>query len=141
MKELSSAQKEFCQYTGLAGAGLGLVCLIQQLYVFSTTLSYALLFSASAIAGIVAFVSLALCKKETGILLIIAISLLLLRQMVVLWFFIRYQVMMFSLIQIIFLLYSMVILILFYVGGYPKKLKELALARQQEKDYWENHLP
>lgn len=136
MKELSSQQKEFCQYTGLLGIAVGVVCFFQQVYIMGESLPHALLFSASAIAGIFAFSCLALCKKETGVLLVVALSLLFIRQVVIAWLFVKYQIMMVSLIQVIFFIYTLVITILYFVNGYPKKLKEVADAKKQDDEFW-----
>lgn len=141
MQELSTQKKEFCQYTGLLGIGMGVVCFFQQMYILGESLPYAILFSASAIAGIFAFSCLALCKKESGILLIVALALLFIRQVIIVWLFVKYQVMMVSLIQAAFFIYTLVILVLYFVNGYPKKLRAAATAKKEEDDFWNSSLP
>lgn len=140
MTELSNSQKDFFVYTGLVGMGIGLGCLIQQLYIIDLDFFYAMLFSVSAIAGITAFTFLMLQKKEAGILLIIAASLLFIRQGVIAWMAVRYQVFMFSLIQIVFFIYTLVILILFFVNGYQHLLKRVAAEKKADEDYWNKTL-
>lgn len=140
MTELSTSQKDFFVYTGLVGMGVGLGCLIQQLYIIDLDFLYAILFSVSAIAGITAFTFLMLQKKEAGVLLIVAASLLFIRQGIIAWMAVRYQVFMFSLIQIVFFIYTLVIMILFFVNGYQHLLKKLAADKKAEEDYWNNTL-
>jgi hypothetical protein len=140
LKELTTQQKEFCQYSGLVGIGIGLVCFFQQLYIFSETFWVAFLFATSAIAGIIGFILLSLCKKETGVWLLIAVSLLFIRQIIIAWLLVKYNVMMVSLIQTVFFIYSLVIGILFFANGLPEKLKLIAANKKEEEEYWNTTL-
>ena len=138
MKELTNSQKDFLQYSGLVGIGLGLACLMQQLYIIDGDFKIAVLFSLSAIAGILAYICVALQKKEAGVLLIIAASLLFLRQGVIGFLFLKYGIIMFSPIQIIFFIYTLVILIFFFLNGYQLLLKQIAEEKKQEEEKWRN---
>lgn len=140
MTELNNSQKDFFVYTGLVGMGIGIGCLIQQLYIIDLDFFYAFLFSVSAIAGITAFTFLMLQKKEAGVLLIVALSLLFIRQVAIAWMAVRYQVIMFSLIQIVFFIYTIVILVLFFVNGYHRLLKQVAMDKKADEEYWDNTL-
>lgn len=139
MTELNSSQKDFISYSGMLGVGLGLACLFQQLYIIDADPLYALLFSLSAIAGIIAYIFLMLQKKDSGVLLIIASALLFLRQAVIAWLLVKYNIVMFSLIQLVFLVYTIVITILFFANEYQSVLKKMAAEKKAEREYWEKN--
>lgn len=139
MTELNSSQKDFIYYSGMLGIGLGLACLFQQLYIIGTDPVYALLFSLSAITGIIAYSYLLLHKKDSGLLLIIASALLFLRQAAIAWLLVKYGIVMFSLIQLVFLVYTIVITILFFANEYPPVLKKIAVEKKAEREYWRNN--
>ena len=138
MTEPTAAQKDYFTYGGVAGLGIALICLFQQLYIIDRSFIVALLFSISSIAGIVAFTAMMKLRKETGVLLITALSLLFLRQVAIALVAIKYGIVMFSLIQIIFFIYVMVITIIFFVNGHQRLLKALDLEKKREADYWKN---
>ena len=138
MKELTNPQKEGCQYSGLVGTGIGLVCLVEQVYIIDGSFPTAVLFSLSALAGIVAYVFVMLQKKEAGLLLIVAASLLFIRQGVIGFLFLKFGIIMFSPIQVIFFIYTLVILIFFFLNGYQHILKEIAADKKREQEYWKD---
>lgn len=138
MKELTNPQKDFLQYSGLVGTGIGLVCLVQQLYIIDGSFPVAVLFSLSALAGIVAYVFVMLQKKEAGLLLIVAASLLFIRQGVIGFLFLKFGIIMFSPIQVIFFIYTLVILIIFFLNGYQLILKEIDAEKKREQEYWKD---
>lgn len=140
MKELTNSQKDFLQYSGMVGTGIGLVCLVQQMYIIDRSFLVAALFSLSAVGGIVAYIFVMLQKKEAGLLLIVAASLLFLRQGVIGFLFLKFGIIMISPIQVIFFIYTLVILIIFFLNGYQRILKEIAADKKTEQEYWKNNL-
>ncbi|RYD77284.1 MAG: hypothetical protein EOP53_13235 [Sphingobacteriales bacterium] len=140
MTELSQSQKDFIFYSALVGIGLGIGCFFQQLYIINGDFTIAILFSLSALTGIVAFSFLMLKRKEAGILLIIASALLFIRQAVIAWMLAKYGIFMFSLLQSVFIVYTIVIMIMVLLNGYPVLFNRLAAEKKADEDYWKNNM-
>ena len=136
MTELSQFQKDFVSYSGMVGLGLAIGCFFQQLYIIKENSAFMLL-SLSALAGIVAFIFLLRQRREAGVLLIIASVLLFVRQGFIAWMA-RNGVIMFSLLQLIFIIYCIVITIMVILNGYPALFKKIAAEKKADENYWKN---
>lgn len=140
MTELSQPQKDFVSYSGMVGLGLAIGCFVQQLYIIKEN-SMLMLLSLSALAGIVGFIFLLLKRKEAGVLLIITSALLFIRQAIIAWMLAKYGIVMFSLLQLVFIIYCIVITIMVMLNGYPTLFRKMATEKKAEEDYWKNNIP
>ena len=131
--KLTKKEEEFCVVAGIAGILLSITCLLQHLY-FMYSLWITWLIAAVYILSIVAFVLLVRKNKFAPILLIIGASLLFINE-ILLWLLLT-----FSPAVLLLLLYSIVITVLVYTEGLPKKFKALSLASKTDEDFWKDKL-
>ena len=138
MTELSQSQKDFIAYSSLAGICISAMCFMQQLYIINGDFTIAILFSLSALLSLLAFTALVLKKKISGVLLIIAASLLFIRQAVIVFMAVKMGIVMFSLLQIILFVYCIVMAILVQVNGYPALFGKIEAEKKLDQEYWNN---
>lgn len=138
-KQLTSKDEEFCAVAGVAGTVLSTVCLFQNWYILTWHwLSFVI--SAVFIFSIVAFVLLV--KKQSAAFICICISALLLfayMLFLVVSIFL-YQVLVFSWVFTILLVYNITISIIIFANDLPAKLKQRQQALAAEDAYWNDKL-
>jgi len=129
MATLTNKQKDICAYTGLFGALLNATCLIQLMIITRDHwISYALM--AIYVFSIFTFILLGVQKPIAPWLLIICATFLLMVEL----FFVFSGI--FSLVVLLSFIYSVIIVVVFFVEQLPKKLKEKALAEKAESLAW-----
>lgn len=131
--KLTKKEEEFCAVAGIAGILLGVTCLLQHLY-FMYSLWITWLIAAVYVLSIVAFILLVRKNKFAPVLLIISASLLFINE-ILLWLLLT-----FSPAVLLLLLYSIVITVLVYTEGLPKKFTALYLASKTDEDFWKDKL-
>ncbi len=126
---LTDRNKEFCTYTGVFGVLLSLTCLIQHFVIaiphwvtFMVTLVY--LFT------ITSFALLALQKAAAPVMLIISSVLVFMTEAFLM------ITGLFSLVVILLFIYCIVITIVVYMDGIPKKLSTEAAKQRAERNEW-----
>lgn len=126
---LTDRNKEFCTYTGVFGVLLSLTCLIQHFVIaiphwvtFMVTLVY--LFT------ITSFALLALQKAAAPVMLIISSVMVFMTEAFLM------ITGLFSLVVILLFIYCIVITIVVYMDGIPKKLSAEAAKQRAERNEW-----
>lgn len=133
METLSKKDQQFCDYAGLAGIGLTVVCFTQELYYMIFNYRHLLIIS-GFICLLIAF-SL-LIRRSVYTAVIISIS--------AVWMFgieaFTILAGLFSLAGVILTAYTIVIVVLFFMEDLPKKFKERRAQIRSEDDYWKDKL-
>jgi len=138
-KQLTKADEEFCAVTGVAGVVLAIACLFQNLYI-SPGHWITLVVTAIFLFSITAFTLLV--RKSTKAFLCVCISALLLFGYMILLIVAIFvlQLLIFSWIFLILLVYNITIAIVIFAKDIPSKLvlrKQTLLA---EEAYWNEKL-
>jgi len=139
IKELTSKDEEFCAVSGVAGTVLSVVCLFQNWYIL-TWHWFSLIISAIFLFSILAFVLLV--KKSSAAFICICISAVLLfayTVFLILSIFL-YQVLIFSWVFTVLLVYNITISIVIFANNIPEKLKQRRKKMQEESAYWKGKL-
>lgn len=133
MNTLTTKQEELCSYGGGFGALLSLTCLIQHLIVMTShwiavVMVFLYLFS------IIAFIILIMQKSIAPALLIVSASLIFIAEALLILAGV------FSLVVVLLLVYSIVMILVLYMGEFHKKFKEKARLLQEEQKAWEGKI-
>lgn len=130
---LTNRQQDICGYTGLFGALIALICLIQHIAI---TRAHWITFIMVGIYlfVIIAFILLALQKNIALILLITAAVLSFIAELIL----VRNGI--FSLVVLLLLLYNIIIIVAVYAEQIPRLLKQKALSMKAEEDLWKDKI-
>ncbi len=138
-KQLTSKDEEFCAVAGVIGSVLSIACLFQNWYILSWHW-LSIVVSAVFIFSTVAFILLV--KKSHAAFICICISALLLFAyaiFLILSIFL-YQVLIFSWLFTILLLYNITIPIIIFANGLHTKLTIRQQLLEEEAAYWNDKL-
>lgn len=130
---LTNRQQDICGYTGLFGALIALVCLIQHIAI---TKAHWITFTMVGIYlfVIIAFILLAFQKSIAVVLLIIAAVLSFIAELIL----VRNGI--FSLIVLLLLLYNIITVVAIYAEQIPRLLKQKSLSMKAEEDLWKDKI-
>ncbi len=133
MQQLTKGQEDTCTYTGIFGAMLGATCLIQ---LFAITREHWIsgVMILAVIFSILSYILLSLQKAIAPTLLIIAGLLVFALN----FFMILFGV--FSLVILVYLIYSVSVIAVLFIGQYPQKLRLIALEKKKEENEWRNKI-
>ncbi len=130
MVSLTKQQEAFCENVGLFGTLLAAACLVQHMvFMIPHWISFSII--PVYLLSIVGYIML--MKKSASALLILCISAILVFLLEVLMLF----SLAFSLVLFLLLVYSVVIVILLFMGDTQKQLKKKALADKEDAEKWD----
>jgi hypothetical protein len=133
MNTLTNRQQDICTYTGLFGALICTTCLIQHIIITSTHwITFVLL--GVYLFAILSFTLLGLQKAIAPWLLVANAAFLLIDQTI----FILSGV--FSLIVFIAFIYSVTVVVVLFMEGFPARLREKARALKEEELAWKDKI-
>jgi len=133
MSQLNQNQQDTCIYTGIFGAMLGATTLVQHVMITKQHwITFALLFI--YLISIITFIMLATQKHYAPLLLIVSTALVFVAEA----FLIISGL--FSLIVLLLFTYSVVMIVILYVGEYPQKLRGKEMARRAEELAWRERI-
>jgi predicted membrane protein len=133
MQQLTRGQQDTCTYTGIFGAMLGATCLIQ---LFAITREHWIsgVMILAVIFSIISYILLSLQKSFAPILLLVAGLLVFALN----FFMILFGV--FSLVILVYLIYSVAVIVVLFAGQYPQKLRLIALEKKKEEAEWRGRI-
>jgi predicted membrane protein len=129
MDVLTKQQESFCENAGLFGTMLSVACLIQHIvFMIPHWISFSIIpVYVLSIAGYIL-----LMKKSVSALPLLLISAILVFLLEALLLF----SLTFSLVLFLLLIYSIVIVVLFFTGNMQKQLRKKALAEKEDAEKW-----
>ena len=132
-KELTSLQKNICEYGGIFGVLLSLTCLVQHIAVaIPGNITNPMI--PGYIFAVAAFALLGLQKSIAAILIIISAVNAAFTE----WQWIHHYS--YSLVVLMFFIYHVIIIVAIYVEQVPLGLKQKRLAEKEEEGLWKDKI-
>jgi hypothetical protein len=131
--KLTKKEEEFCAVAGIAGVALSVTCLIQHLY-FMYSLWITWLIAGVYVFSIIAFILMVRKHRFSPVCIIVNAALLFINELL-LWLLLT-----FSPAVLLLMLYSIIMAVLIYTEGLPKKFTALSLASKNDEDFWKDKL-